>query len=248
MRAAEALLDNDLPSPSASCAPRLNDKPTDVAAIRMMAELAGAARPLRAMPRSCCAARSSWRPASPRRAPISPPCSTARTAPPRRSPSSTAARRASRGNPGHQNLKAAALGRIGGYEEAIALYEQVLAALPDQPKVWMSYGHALKTVGRQDDGIAAYRRALALAPALGEVWWSLANLKTVRFADDDVAAMEAALAAPDLAREDRFHLHFALGKAFEERASPSAAFAHYAEGNRLRARDDRLRSPTRPTR
>ena len=32
-------------------------------------------------------------------------------------------------------------------------------ALPDQPKVWMSYGHVLKTVGRQADSIAAYRRA-----------------------------------------------------------------------------------------
>ena len=100
--------------------------------------------------------------------------------------------------PRNQNLRAAALGRIGSYEEAILVYEQVLAAVPGQPKVWMSYGHALKTVGRQPDAIAAYRRALDLAPALGEVWWSLANLKTVPFADADVAAMEAALARAGL--------------------------------------------------
>jgi predicted Zn-dependent protease len=48
----------------------------------------------------------------------------------------------------NQNLKAAALGRIGSYEEAIGIYEQVLARFPGQPKVWMSYGHILKTVGR----------------------------------------------------------------------------------------------------
>lgn len=137
-------------------------------------------------------------------------------------------------NVGHANLKAAALGRIGGFDDAITLYEGVLAQRPEQPKVWMSYGHMLKTVGRQGDGVAAYRRALEFAPSLGEVWWSLANLKTVRFDDADIAAMQAALLTPDLSDEDRFHLDFALGKAFEDRKQAEAAFAHYAAGNALR--------------
>lgn len=137
-------------------------------------------------------------------------------------------------NIGHSNLKAATLGRIGGFDEAIRIYEGVLAAAPRQPRVWMTQGHLLKTVGRLDEAIRAYRRALDLAPALGEVWWSLANLKTVKFDDADIAAMEKALARTDLSDEDRFHLDFALGKAFEDRKQPSAAFAHYEAGNRLR--------------
>ena len=137
-------------------------------------------------------------------------------------------------NIGHANLKAAALGRLGGFDEAIALYEAVLAQAPQQPKVWMSYGHMLKTVGRTDDGVGAYRRALQIAPTLGEVWWSLANLKTVRFDDDDLAAMEAALRCADLTDEDRFHLDFALGKAYEDRKAYAQAFGHYEAGNRLR--------------
>ncbi|MES2444980.1 MAG: sulfotransferase [Pseudomonadota bacterium] len=137
-------------------------------------------------------------------------------------------------NLGHSNLKAAALGRIGGFDEAILLYQAVLDGAPDQPKVWMSLGHMLKTVGRQAEAVAAYRQALALAPALGEVWWSLANLKTVRFDDADIAAMQGALAQADLSAEDRFHLDFALGKAFEDRREAATAFAHYEAGNRLR--------------
>lgn len=137
-------------------------------------------------------------------------------------------------NPGHANLKAAALGRIGGFDEAIALYEAVLKDAPKQPRVWMSYGHMLKTVGRQADGIAAYRQALALTPELGEAWWSLANLKTVRFDAADLAAMQAALARSDISDEDRFHLDFALGKAFEDRRDAGVAFDHYAAGNKLR--------------
>ena len=138
-------------------------------------------------------------------------------------------------NPAQESLKAAALGRIGGYDEAVGLYKQLTERFPAHAKLWMSYGHMLKTVGDQEGCIAAYRQALSVEPTLGEVYWSLANLKTVRFSDDDVSAMETALTTDGLAHEDRFHLHFALGKALEERQSHESAFEHYAKGNALRS-------------
>ena len=137
-------------------------------------------------------------------------------------------------NTGTLNLQAAAYGRIGEFDEALALYAQVLKDAPHQPKVWMSYGHMLKTVGKLAEGVAAYRRALDIQPGLGEVWWSLANLKTVRFSEADIAAMQTALASETISQEDRWHLDFALGKAHEDRADAEAAFAHYAAGNSLR--------------
>ena len=137
-------------------------------------------------------------------------------------------------NPGVRNLKAAALGRTGEYHQAIELYELVLAGYPDQPKTWMSLGHALKTVGRQADAVAAYRKSLAQAPGLGEAWWSLANLKTVAFSAGDREAMETQARRADLTDEDRFHLHFALGKAMEDAGDYAASFEHYAAGNALR--------------
>ena len=138
---------------------------------------------------------------------------------------------------GNANLKAAALGKIGDYEEALTLYAHVLEGLPDQPKIWMSYGHLLKTVGRQQDCIDAYRKAITITPTLGEVWWSLANLKTYAFSADDIAAMETALLVPSLSAADRFHLHFALGRAYELTKTPQAAFTHYAAGNELRSKE-----------
>lgn len=142
-------------------------------------------------------------------------------------------------NPAHANLRAAALGRIGGYDEALALYEDLTRRFPDHAKLWMSYGHVLKTVGRQDDSIAAYRRALAADPGLGEIWWSLANLKTIRFDAHDRAAMEAALIAAEPEGEartdDRLHLHFALGKTYDDVAEHEPAFRHYTAANAIRA-------------
>jgi len=137
-------------------------------------------------------------------------------------------------NPGFRALKAAALGQIGEYGQAVENYERLLKTHPNQPKAWMSYGHALKALGRQNDCIAAYRRSVELLPSLGEAWWSLANLKTLRFTRDDLALMKAQLALPSANDEDRWHLYFALGKALEDEAAYAESFGHYLEGNRLR--------------
>ncbi len=139
-------------------------------------------------------------------------------------------------NASHRNLKAVALGHIGGYEEALALYEELTQKFPDNAKLWMSNGHILKTVGRTQDSIAAYRKGLSIQPGLGEIWWSLANLKTLKFSDADVAQMQAALDQTDgLSTEDIFHLHFALGKAYDDHKDATNAFDHYEQANRLRA-------------
>jgi len=142
---------------------------------------------------------------------------------------------------GHWNLKAATLGRLGDFEEAIHLYEGVLERAPRQPRVWLSYGHMLKTIGRQAEGITAYRQAIDLQGSLGEAWWSLANLKTVKFDEADLRAMEDALRAPDLSDEDRFHLDFALGKAKHDLGRTDDAFGHYAKANALRLKSQPYR-------
>lgn len=135
---------------------------------------------------------------------------------------------------GHVNLKAATVARLGDFEEAITLYEHVLARAPKQPRVWMSYGHMLKTVGRQAKAIDAYRKSIEHNSNLGEAWFSLANLKTVKFSQSDMAAMRSALGQPDLRDEDRFHFDFALGKAMHDAGKADTAFTHFAAGNALR--------------
>jgi predicted Zn-dependent protease len=137
-------------------------------------------------------------------------------------------------NPSYRNLKAAILSRIGEYEESIRIYADVLAEYPAQAKVWMSYGHALKTAGRNKDSIQAYRKSIELAPSLGESYWSLANLKTFRFTPEELDAMLAQAARTDISNEDRLHFHFAIGKALEDAGHFAESFRHYETGNRLR--------------
>jgi tetratricopeptide (TPR) repeat protein len=137
-------------------------------------------------------------------------------------------------NPGYRNLKAVVLCRIGDYDQAIGLYDDILRRYPRQTRIWLSYGHALKTAGRQSDAIAAYRRCIALEPSFGDAWWSLANLKTFRFSDEDLDTMRQQLSQPKLPDEHRLHLEFAIGKALEDAAQYEASFRHYERGNAVR--------------
>jgi tetratricopeptide (TPR) repeat protein len=138
------------------------------------------------------------------------------------------------GEPAYRNLHAACLVMVGEHDQAIAVYEAALAERPLQPKVWLAFGHALRVAGRRDEAVAAYGRCVEMAPGLGEAYWSLADLKTTPFTPDQQAAMKDQLARTDIEGENRLHLHYALGKAYEDRGDDAEAFEHYQAGAHLR--------------
>ncbi|MBU2085097.1 MAG: tetratricopeptide repeat protein, partial [Alphaproteobacteria bacterium] len=139
-------------------------------------------------------------------------------------------------HPGYLILKANTLVRIGNHEDAIAIYRDVLARNAATAGVQMSLGHSLKTVGQQDEAIAAYNAARAMRDDLGDAYWSLANLKTFRFSDDDIDTMRRAAARETIDREDYYHLAFALGKALEDRGEYGESFTWYRRGNAIKRR------------
>jgi len=137
-------------------------------------------------------------------------------------------------NPLFQSHLAIEAMQTGDYERAFALFDQVLARLPDDPATLTSRGHALKTAGRSEEAVASYRAALTASPAHGDTWYALANLKTYRFDDAEVAAMRRELERADIAFMDRVHILFALAAAFEARGEYEQSFRCYEEGNRLK--------------
>jgi tetratricopeptide (TPR) repeat protein len=132
------------------------------------------------------------------------------------------------------NLRAACLALLGRFDEAVDAYDRLLETLPRQPKFWINRGHALRMVGRRAEAVAAYRRAMELAPGVGEAYWSLADLKVAPMSARDEVAMAAQLERADISPEDRINLHFAWGKALEDRGEDAAAFDHYRRGGEIR--------------
>jgi tetratricopeptide (TPR) repeat protein len=130
---------------------------------------------------------------------------------------------------------------LGDHEEGLRIYRELLAETPDSAELHLSIAHALKTLGRQPEAVACYRAAAAAQPSFGDAYWSLANLKTYRFGDEELARMRAEEARPDLAPVDRYHLCFALGKALEDRGEYAESFGYYERGNALKKSETRYR-------
>ncbi len=145
-------------------------------------------------------------------------------------------------NPQFQSLYAIECMQTGDYEKALDLFDQVLQKLPGDPVTLTSRGHALKTCGKTDAAIDSYRAAIAAKAAHGEAWYSLANLKTVSFSEDDIARMRAQEASGNLGVMDRIYLFFALGKAFEDIADYEQSFLYYEQGNQLKRSQSRYQA------
>jgi tetratricopeptide (TPR) repeat protein len=144
-------------------------------------------------------------------------------------------------NPDYRSLAATAAMGLGEQDKAIAIYRGMLAELPASADVHLWLGHALKTVGNLPEAIDAYRAAAAARPDFGDAYWSLANLKTYRFDEAEIARMRAEEAAPATVLEDRYHLCFALGKALEDRDAIDESWYFYDRGNALKRSESHYR-------
>ncbi|HKF98222.1 MAG TPA: sulfotransferase, partial [Steroidobacteraceae bacterium] len=140
-----------------------------------------------------------------------------------------------------QTMYASACAGLGEHQRAIDLYRGLLLGTATDAEAHLSIAHALKTLGQTAAAIEAYRRAAACRADFGDAYWSLANLKTYRFTPEELTGMQSALAAPATALVDRYHLCFALGKAYEDLGDFASSFHHYRLGNELKRPECRYR-------
>jgi tetratricopeptide (TPR) repeat protein len=131
----------------------------------------------------------------------------------------------------------AGLGRSHAYtgatDAAVEAYRQSLELNSKVPATHMALAHMLKTQGEQADALAHYRSAIELKPDLGECYWSMANLKTCRFEQHEIDAMEEQIKSSTLSERARINFEFALAKAYEDNKDYGQAWDHYSAGNQL---------------
>jgi tetratricopeptide (TPR) repeat protein len=140
-------------------------------------------------------------------------------------------------NRAYKTVYATACVGLGDHDEALRTFRELLTDAQEQPDLHLSIAHVLKTLGRQQQAIESYRAAALARPTFGDAYWSLANLKTYRFSDDEIVRMRAQEAASVATLVDRYHLCFALGKALEDREDYEESFAYYERGNALKTRE-----------
>ncbi len=138
------------------------------------------------------------------------------------------------GNLGFKGLYANIYAAIGKHEEALEIYREMLPHAPARHQLLNSCGHALKTIGRVDEAVKSYRDAYAAKPDYGDAFWSLANLKTYRFTDEELLLAKKAERSQETSADDRCHLCFALGKSAEDAGQFEEAFSYYDKGNKIK--------------
>ncbi len=139
--------------------------------------------------------------------------------------------------PSHM-LYAGAIGQVGDHDEAVRAYENALKLSPELAAAFCAMAHHQKTVGLTDDAIASYRRAISAETDHAEAYWSLGNLKTFRFEDEEVEAMETLLDREDLPDESRSQIHNALGLELESRKDFTHAFSNFEKCNLIRRKTE----------
>jgi tetratricopeptide (TPR) repeat protein len=141
----------------------------------------------------------------------------------------------------YRTLYASTFVGLGEHEKAVALYRGLLADAPQAAELHLSVAHSLKTLGKREESIAAYRAAAAARPNYGDAYWSLANLKTYHFPNDEIEVMRAAESSPATGRVDRYQMCFALGKAYEDAGDYQESYRYYERGNAHKRSESRYR-------
>jgi len=156
----------------------------------------------------------------------------------------TVVRNTQTGVPTLETLYANACVAAGRFDEGLTIYDEQLEHQPFNPTLHLARGHALKTLGQQVEAIDAYHKAAEARPDFGDAFWSLANLKTYQFSDSEIKRMQTVEADGAVAPADRWHLCFALGKAFEDLGGFDESFRYYEQGNGLKRSISKYRAET----
>jgi tetratricopeptide (TPR) repeat protein len=142
---------------------------------------------------------------------------------------------------GYRALYAVTQVGLGRVQRAIEIYRELLAGAPQAAEIHLSIAHLLKTMGDTDAAVVEYRAAASVRAGYGDAYWSLANLKTYRFTDEEIERMIPIESDPATSADDRCHLCFALGKALEDRKEYERSFEYYSRGNALKRASSRYR-------
>ena len=125
------------------------------------------------------------------------------------------------------------LTKLANYREGRDAYLKALEFKPDSPRVHLSLGHVYKTMGEINASINSYKNTIIQNNLSGEAYWSLANLKTYSFSENEIKDMEETLRG-DMSDIERSQMHFALGKAYEVKKDFDRSFRNYYEGNKVK--------------
>jgi tetratricopeptide (TPR) repeat protein len=131
--------------------------------------------------------------------------------------------------------EARAVEASGDFDAALTKMRAVVTAHPKSGEARAILANLLTQSGLLEAAAAEFERASELTLDMNSVWIGITTNRKITARDDPlIARMRAALNQPRLMPRHRQMLHFALGKAHDDRGEYEAAMRNFEEGNRLR--------------
>jgi tetratricopeptide (TPR) repeat protein len=127
-----------------------------------------------------------------------------------------------------------ALNQTGRPQDAIAAFGQLRRLKPESLSVHIGVARAHTELGQFAEAEVQARAMIAKAPNSSSGYVSLANMRTFRPGDPEIAAVEALLQNPALSPAERRGLSYAAGKMCDDCGRYDDAHRYYDQANALR--------------
>ncbi len=128
-----------------------------------------------------------------------------------------------------------ALRSLNRHEDAYRCFLELIA-IKDSHKVRLNCGTTLIELGRAEEAKEHLAIALAEKPDYCLAHRCMTMVRKYTPGDEHLATMNALAAREDLSDDERVHLNFGRGKAFDDVGERAGAFAAWSEANALRQR------------
>jgi tetratricopeptide (TPR) repeat protein len=131
----------------------------------------------------------------------------------------------------HNNLGNALLNQAK-FEEAKLSFKQAIKLNPNYPEPHNNLGITLKTYGKLEEAEQCFIEAINIKPQYAAAHYNLTIINKNQ--DDQFEKMKEVHLDKSISEIDRYHINFALAKAYEDLQMFEKAFQHYLEGNASR--------------
>ena len=118
-------------------------------------------------------------------------------------------------------------------DAAAPVFKRALDIDPKHVLARLQYARDLFYTGHAEEAAKQFRRLIASGQELAVSWYGLAEIKTLAFDADDLAALKKLQKNPRFSGLERATLLHALGRAFEDTGDFTAAFETFSEAARI---------------
>jgi tetratricopeptide (TPR) repeat protein len=133
------------------------------------------------------------------------------------------------------NNRGVLLQEMRRYDDALASFDKTIAVKPDHAAAYNNRGIVLMIKGDMSEAERMFLKAVELNPNFPDPWFNLVNIRKYQNVDNaDVKNICALLNKPGTSLDDQEHLHFALGKIFDDCGRYDEAFESYRQANQIR--------------